>query len=203
MNFNIIIIISLLLLSSCGEKKKKVYTQFDTAEIVNQADDKLSNSAKNGGIGFEKYAEKLGWTTNVDLNLSGDPNAIKGDTITIVAGDVFPPNFRGFGKDTRTQLNSLLEGLVYESLVGLDVETFKQEPILATHWKVSDDSLTFLYRIDPEARFSDGREVTAKDVVASFNILIDEGHADPNVYTWWNEKFEVPVAESKYIVSVK
>ena len=54
MRFNIIIFISLLLLSSCGEKKKKVYTQFDTAEIVNQGDDKLSDSAKNGGIGFEK-----------------------------------------------------------------------------------------------------------------------------------------------------
>ena len=31
----------------------------------------------------------------------------------------------------------------------------------------------------------------------------DEGHGDPNVYTWWKEKFQRPVAESKYIVSVK
>ena len=141
--------------------------------------------------------------TNNELNIVGDPEAVKGDTITIVADDVFPPNFRGFGRDTRTQLNSLLEGLVYESLVGLDPETFKQEPILATHWKVSEDSLTFSYRIDPRAKWSDGKDVTAEDVVASFKILIDEGHGDPNVYTWWNEKFEVPIAESKYIVSVK
>ena len=135
--------------------------------------------------------------TNNNIRISGDPKAIKGDTITIVADDVFPPNFRGFGKDSRTQLNGLLEGMVYESLLGLDPETFEQEPLLATHWKISDDSLTFSYRIDPRARFSDGREVTAKDVVASYNILVDEGHGDPNVYTWWDEKFEVPIAESK------
>ena len=149
MRFNIIIFISLLLFSSCGEKKKKVYTQFDTVEIIDQSNVKSDDSAKNGGVGFEKYAEEMGWVTNINPKISGDPNAVKGDTITIVAGDVFPPNFRGFGKDTRTQLNGLLEGLVYESLVGLDIETFKQEPILATHWKVSDDSLTFSYRIDP------------------------------------------------------
>jgi len=203
MHFRFVLVISLFLIHSCGEKKKKVYTQFDTVEIIDQSNVKSDDSAKNGGVGFEKYAEEMGWVTNINPNISGDPDAVKGDTITIVAGDIFPPNFRGFGKDTRTQLNGLLEGLVYESLVGLDIETFKQEPILATHWKVSNDSLTFSYRIDPIAKFSDGREVTAKDVVASFNILIDEGHADPNVYTWWNEKFEVPVAESKYIVSVK
>ena len=193
MHFRFVLVISLFLIHSCGEKKKKVYTQFDTVEIIDQSNVKSDDSAKNGGVGFEKYAEEMGWVTNINPNISGDPDAVKGDTITIVAGDIFPPNFRGFGKDTRTQLNGLLEGLVYESLVGLDIETFKQEPILATHWKVSDDSLTFSYRIDPRAKFSDGREVTAKDVVASFNILIDEGHADPNVYTWWNEKFEVPV----------
>ena len=203
MHTKLIIIISILFITTCGEKKKKVYTQFDTAEVINQKNSNLDDSAQNGGIGFEKFAAKNNWMTNNNIRISGDPKAIKGDTITIVADDVFPPNFRGFGKDSRTQLNGLLEGMVYESLLGLDPETFEQEPLLATHWKISDDSLTFSYRIDPRARFSDGREVTAKDVVASYNILVDEGHGDPNVYTWWDEKFEVPIAESKYIVSVK
>ena len=145
----LLLFLTFILIQGCGEKKKKVYTQFDTVEVINQIDTDLDDSAKNGGLGFEKYAEKNNWITNTDINIYGDPRAIKGDTITIVASDVFPPTFRGFGKDTRSQLNSLLEGLVYESLVGLDMETFKQEPILSTHWKVSEDSLTFSYRIDP------------------------------------------------------
>jgi microcin C transport system substrate-binding protein len=203
LRFYLIIITASFMIIGCGEKKKKVHTQFDTVEIVNQSNNSLNDSAKSGGLGFEKYADNDGWVTNNNITITGDPKAIKGDTITIVADDVFPPNFRGFGKDSRTQLNSLLEGMVYEYLVGLDAETMQQYPILATHWKISDDSLTFSYRIDPRARWSDGREVTSKDVVASFKILTDEGHGDPNVYTWWDEKFEVPIAESKYIVSVK
>ena len=93
--------------------------------------------------------------------------------------------------------------MVYEPLLNFDSETFELEPVLATHWRVLDDSMTFLFRINPEAKFSDGRDVTANDVVATYDILIDEGHGDPNVYTYWRDKFERPVVESKYIVSVK
>ena len=77
MKFNIILFISFFLVYSCGEKKKKVYTQFDTVEVISESDTQLDDSAKNGGIGFEKYAKGMGWVTNTDLNLSGDANAIK------------------------------------------------------------------------------------------------------------------------------
>ena len=114
LRFYLIIITASFMIIGCGEKKKKVHTQFDTVEIVNQSNDSLNDSAKSGGLGFEKYADNDGWVTNNNITITGDPKAIKGDTITIVADDVFPPNFRGFGKDSRTQLNSLLEGMVYE-----------------------------------------------------------------------------------------
>ena len=119
------------------------------------------------------------------------------------AGDVFPNTLRAFGKETRSQLNGIIEDMVYEALLNFDAETSKLEPELATHWRVLDDSMTFLFRINPNARFSDGREVTAKDVVSTYDIRTDEGHGDPNVYTFWRDKFDRPVAESKYIVSVK
>ena len=82
-------------------------------------------------------------------------------------------------------------------------QTFKLEPQLATHWRILDDSMTFLFRINPNARFSDGREVIAQDVVATYDILTDEGHGDPTVYTEWKENFSTPIAVSKYIVSIK
>ena len=34
----------------------------------------------------------------------------------------------------------------------------------------------------------------------TYNILVDEGHVDPNVYTFWTEKFNTPIVKSKYIV---
>ena len=185
------------------DSEKKVYKTFDLIETNVLSENKLDDSRWSGGPGFEEIAELISWKTNNDINIIGDPNAIKGDTLKFLAGDIFPNTLRAYGKETRSQLNSLIESMVYEPLLNFDAETFKLEPVLATHWRVLDDSMTFLFRINPEARFSDGREVTSRDVVATYDILTDEGHGDPNVYTYWSDKFERPVAESKYIVSVK
>ena len=36
--------------------------------------------------------------------------------------------------------------------------------------------------------------------MVAYNLLVDPGHKDPNVSKWYDDLFEVPVAESKYIV---
>ena len=203
-NLNLVFISSVILFAiSCNSDNQKVYKKFDTSNQYQDQTQILSDAKIDGGFGFESIAEKNGWETNLYPNISGDANAVKGDTLRFLADMVFPNTLRAFGKETRSQFNNALEGLIYETLLTFDAETFKLEPSLATHWKVESDSLTFLFRIDPRARFSDGREVTAEDVVATYKILIDEGHGDPNVYTFWSEKFNVPEAKSKYIVSVK
>ena len=107
LKFYFIMITASLLIIGCGEKKEKVHTQFDTVEIISESNDTLNDSAKSGGTGFEKYASSDGWVTNNNINITGDPKAIKGDTITIVADDVFPQILRLV--DTRTESNSLLE----------------------------------------------------------------------------------------------
>jgi len=201
----IIFFISLMILySSCNKSNKKVYKQFDVAELEKVEYSKEDESAWNGGPGFEEYAEQLGWETNTEIIPVGSKNAVKGDTITIMhLWDVMPPTFRGFGKETRDQLLALIERVSYEQLLIFNPETFKYEPELATHWRVGKDSLTFFFRIDPRAKWADGKDVTAHDVVATYNILIDEGHGDPNTYTLWKDLYEMPIAETKYIVSIK
>lgn len=206
MRFNlklVFISIAILFTIGCNSDDQKVYKKFDTSNKYQEQSQSLSDSKADGGFGFESIAQDQGWSTNLSPNISGDVNAVKGDTLRFLADMVFPNTLRAFGKETRSQFNSALESLIYEPLLTFDSETFKLEPALATHWKVESDSLTFLFRIDPRARFSDGKEVTAEDVVATYKILIDEGHGDPNVYTFWSEKFNMPEAKSKYIVSVK
>ena len=63
--------------------------------------------------------------------------------------------------------------------------------------------MTYFFRIDPRAKWADGRSVTSEDIVATYTILADEGHGDPNTYTLWKENFSTPIAVSKYIVSIK
>ena len=62
--------------------------------------------------------------------------------------------------------------------------------------------MTFRFRIDPNARFSDGTPVTSDDVIATWKLLTDKSLQDP-AQTLIYSNFEPPVAESKYIVSVK
>lgn len=66
----------------------------------------------------------------------------------------------------------LLE-LIYEPLVRHDA-ALDVVPAIAESWSFSDDGLTLTFKLDPDARFSDGASVTAEDVKASFERLLDE-----------------------------
>ncbi|KTR85905.1 ABC transporter substrate-binding protein, partial [Leucobacter chromiiresistens] len=62
-------------------------------------------------------------------------------------------------------------GLVYETLVTTD-ENFEIQPELATSWEQPDDT-TYVFTIDTTATFSNGRALTADDVVGSLQRQID------------------------------
>ncbi len=65
---------------------------------------------------------------------------------------------------------------VFESLMGRNWdEAFSLYGLLAESIDVSDNRQTFTFRIRPEAKFSDGKPVTAADVVFSLETLRDKG----------------------------
>ncbi|SDH57924.1 ABC transporter substrate-binding protein [Agrococcus jejuensis] len=64
-------------------------------------------------------------------------------------------------------------GLVYESLVTVG-PGFEIQPELASEWE-QPDATTYVFTIQPDATFSNGRAVTAADVVGSLQRLVDSG----------------------------
>ncbi|PZM13219.1 ABC transporter substrate-binding protein [Rhizobium tubonense] len=58
----------------------------------------------------------------------------------------------------------------YETLVSLDVNN-KIAPLLAEHWEVDHTQTKFTFHISPDAKFSDGSPVEAKDVKWSLERL--------------------------------
>ena len=65
---------------------------------------------------------------------------------------------------------------VFETLMGRNWdEPFSLYALLAESIDVSDDRQTFTFKIRSEAKFSDGKPVTAADVVFSVEILRDKG----------------------------
>ena len=153
--------------------------------------------ADKGGKGFTGE----GWETNTDFDLIGDPRAVKGGVLREYVLD-FPGTLRMECPESNSQLNYTIGPMVYESLVNVHPTTLAYIPALATHWQISADKTTYRFRINPNARWSDGEPVTAEDVVATWTLKMDKGLQDPSNQMTFG-KFEKPVAESKYILSVK
>jgi len=71
---------------------------------------------------------------------------------------------------------------IFPSLLTLDDETLAQRPVIATGLpEVSEDKLTYTFRLRPDATFSDGRPVTAHDFLftlkATKNKVVLAPHA--------------------------
>jgi microcin C transport system substrate-binding protein len=154
-------------------------------------------SAEQGGKGFTGK----GWETNTDFDLIGDPRANKGGLFRDYVPD-FPGTLRMVGPESNSQFNYGITAMAYETLLGVHPTTLEFIPGLATHWQISPDKMTYRFRIDPNARFSDGVPVTSEDVVATYDFLLDKTLQDPMEQITY-AKLSRPVAESKYIVRVQ
>jgi microcin C transport system substrate-binding protein len=172
---------------------KNSYPVFPNADAGADA----SVAAEQGGKGFTGE----GWETSTDFDLIGDPRAVKGGVYRSWMFS-FPGTLRMAGPEWNTSINYSMSSLVYESLLTLHPTTLNYIPVIASHWQISPDKMTYRFRIDPNARFSDGSPVTAEDVVASWQFHTDKSLQDLFFYSEYN-KLEKPVAESKYIVRIK
>jgi len=189
----------------CGgndKSSKKIKSQ--SKEIFKKD---LDVPAELGGYGFEKIYSELGYTTYgwsevVDKTYFGDPNAKKGGTLNYIHS-LFPRTMRIIGQNSSQVLNSrTISALCYEGLLSQHPITLDFIPSLASHWFISDDKRHFKFRINPDARWWDGNPVTADDVIATWDLRMDETILSPSEQMTYG-KFERPIAESKYIVSVR
>ena len=197
--YTIILLLTSSFFVSCGQKRKKV---FDTKPVSIKQFDVPPGADPNvpaelGGEGFTGE----GWETKTDYNLLGDEEAVKGGSIVMSIPD-FPGTLRTEGKDANSYLNRVAQVLIYEPLLQLDPVTEEFMPCLATHWKVSEDKMKFTFRINPDARWADGKRVTTEDVIATWKLLVDPGILEAYSNILYGS-YEEPVAESMYIISVK
>ena len=158
-----------------------------------------------GGPGFEEIAEEEGWQTggfhDEDLPYISDQQGIKGGEIRVPIS-TYPPTFRAYGKDENSYATRLVHNMVYEPLLSVNPLTLELLPELASHWRVDKDDQTYWFRLDPRARFADGRPVTTKDVIATYDLAVDPRILSP--YTnFFYEGFDPPEAISPYIFKVR
>jgi len=81
--------------------------------------------------------------------------------------------------------------LVYETFLSWD-EDFNTAPGLATDWDQSEDGLTWTFQIRDDVTWQDGEPLTASDIAATFNWIIDEGVGNYIDYLPFTDEITAP-----------
>ena len=75
-----------------------------------------------------------------------------------------------------------ITGLIFDSLIGGDPRTGQPAPLgLADSWEIAPDRVTYTFHLNKDAKWHDGVDLTADDVIFSFDALADE--ATGSTYT--------------------
>ncbi|MBF4160776.1 ABC transporter substrate-binding protein [Nocardioides acrostichi] len=106
---------------------------------------------------------------SVDLGDAGDSGDTSQGITVAIAGE---PDQLDPHKTTSYFSFEVLEN-VYDTLVEPD-ENLQMQPSLAESWDVSKDQLTWTFHLRQGVMFQDGTPMTAKDVVYSFDRIIDD-----------------------------
>jgi ABC-type transport system substrate-binding protein len=99
-----------------------------------------------------------------------------------VALQLEPPNLDPTS-GAAVAIDEVTYGTVFESLVRLDAQG-AVKPWLATNWTVSDDGLTYVFRLRPGVRFHDGAPFGAAD--AAFSLTRRRRRSRRSIMPRWS-----------------
>ena len=128
----------------------------------------------------------LVWENGMDQPEMGDPRAQKGGVMRRHILE-FPPTIRPFGNNANNSFRADLYDLIDMKLVSFHMETMKLIPGLAREWAVSADKRTIYFRLDPEARYSDGVPVKARDYLIYAYVTTSDNIAYPYAKQYFRE----------------
>jgi microcin C transport system substrate-binding protein len=134
--------------------------------------------------------EDIVWETNHDDPPIGSAEAIRGGTFNYFISS-YPMTFRLMGPNSNDTFAAWNRAFTMNfPLVTLHPVTDNYIPIMATHWSVQDDQRTIYFRLDPDARFSDGTPITADDFVFTYEMMSSDYIVDPTANVYAQRFFE-------------
>lgn len=148
----------------------------------------------------------------VDVEWKGDPasipalmknanpiasqSAIKGGAIKIFSHQ-FPKSLNYYLEQFSTTAQIFTK--MFEPLVSYHPITLDTIPHLAREWKISPDKKTFTFYLDKNAVWSDGKNVTAHDVLFTYNTLMDKNNNTP-IARIGLSRFQIPKVIDDYTI---
>ena len=92
-------------------------------------------------------------------------------------GSAMPKSFNMW--EDYNSFSAGLMNLMFEPLVSLHTTEDRPVGILADRWEISADSMTFTFHLDPRAKWSDGKSITAEDVQFYYDVIMNPKNLTP------------------------
>lgn len=128
------------------------------------------------------------WLTNNDAPLIGSDKAKKGGTFNSYIRD-YPPTFRQIGPNANSGFRFYLDSNQMP-LVSLHPANNQWIPGLATDWAFDSNNKTAYFKLNPKAKWSDGKPVTAEDYLFTFKLMVSEHVVAPWYQDFFGKKVE-------------
>jgi microcin C transport system substrate-binding protein len=128
----------------------------------------------------------LVWENGMNQPEIGDPAAKKGGVFRRFI-PAFPPTIRPFGDNSNNSFRGDLYDYIDLPMVNLHPETMEMIPGLAKEWATSKDGRTIYFHLDPQATYSDGVQVKAKDFLISVYLRVSDNIINPYSKQYYRE----------------
>ena len=185
-----------LLVAGCGQSdssappaQKAGATAANAGSSVMEADLAKTLQAEPNFYVFKTAADLppgLNWENGANLPEFADLKAKKGGTFHYEISD-FPRTLRTVGPDANGSFRGyLLDNVEPAFIVPHPTIAGAAFPGLLRDWAVGADGKTIFYRIDPQARWSDGKPLTTADVVFTFYFMRSPLLNEP----WYNDYYK-------------
>ncbi|SHJ78669.1 microcin C transport system substrate-binding protein [Rubritalea squalenifaciens DSM 18772] len=132
--------------------------------------------------------EGLVWENGMDNPVIGDPAAKKGGTFNTWILD-YPPSLRAFGPNSNNSFRSELYDNIEIGLVGMHPITGGFIPGVAKEWALGEDGKTVFFKLDPDATYTDGVQVKAKDFMFYLYVRLSDDVSAPFQKQYFKEQF--------------
>jgi microcin C transport system substrate-binding protein len=151
-------------------------------------------------IAAPELPDDIKWLTNESDPVFASPEAKKGGTFREAILS-FPATFRLVGPDSNNSFAGVLRSNQL-SLIGMHPNTENIIPELATHWAFGKDKKTMYFKLNPEARWSDGTPVTAPDFAYTVEFMRSEHIVAPFYNDYFTREIEKVVVYDDHTLAV-
>jgi microcin C transport system substrate-binding protein len=130
------------------------------------------------------------WETNEDDPPIGSAEALRGGTLNESIGQ-YPLTLRLMGPNSNDFFANWNRLFTFNfSLVRRHPVSDRYAPLMATHWAVMPDQRTMYFKLDRDARWSDGKPVTARDYVFTLTMMRSPHIVDPFYNSYAERNYE-------------